>query len=140
MTSEHLTKSRCTAGLQCLRRLRTNSFNGLFRAPVFAVFECGAKVTISGSRTGELDFAIFQGALGTGGPRRAAIEREIAPPPPRRLVVPLQPLEKKSHVEHGVSIGGIDTKRALQALDRLVDAALIVKDIGKVVPGRCEIR
>ena len=45
MTSEHLTKSRYTAGLQCLRRLRTYSFNGLFRAPVVAVFECGAKVT-----------------------------------------------------------------------------------------------
>src|ERR1700730_4707430 len=28
-------QSRYTAGLQCLRRMRTYSFNGLFRAPVF---------------------------------------------------------------------------------------------------------
>src|ERR1700730_2501219 len=95
---------------------------------------------ISGGRTGELDFAIFQGALGTGGPRRAVIKREISPPPPGRLVVPLQSLEKKAHIEHGVSIGGMGTKRTLQALDRLVDPALIVEDHGEVVPGRCEIR
>ena len=114
--------------------LRTYSFNGLFRAPVFAVFECGAKVTISGGRTGELNFAIFQGALSTGGPRRATIEHEISPPPPRRFVVPLQSLEKKANIEHGVSICGIGIKRALQALDRLVDAALVIEDIGEVVP------
>src|SRR6202047_3506222 len=95
---------------------------------------------ISGGRTGELDFAIFQGPLSTGGPRRATIEHEISPPPPRRLVVPLQSLEKKANIEHGVSICGIGIKRALQALDRLVDAALVIEDIGEVVPGRCEIR
>src|ERR1700736_6267142 len=71
---------------------------------------------ISGGRTGELDFAIFQGPLSTGGPRRAPIEHEISPPPPRRFVVPLQSLEKKANIEHGVSIGGIGIKRALQAL------------------------
>src|ERR1700730_3949629 len=90
---------------------------------------------ISGGRAVELDFAIFQGALSTGGPRRATIEHEIAPPPPRRFVVTLQSLEKKANIDHGVSICRIGIKRALQALDRLVDA-----DIGEVVPGRCEIR
>src|SRR6202171_5384763 len=39
-----------------------------------------------------------------------------------------------------VPICGIGSKRALQALDRLIDAVLIVEDIGEVVPGRCEIR
>src|ERR1700736_5986474 len=95
---------------------------------------------ISGGRTGEVDFAIFQGALTRGGPRRATIEHEISPPPPRRFVVPLQSLEKKANIEHGVSICGIGIKRALQALDRLVDAALVIEDIGEVVPSRCEIR
>jgi hypothetical protein len=94
----------------------------------------------SGGRTGELNFAIFQGPLSTGGPRRATIEHEISPPPPRRLVVPLQSLQKKANIEHGVSICGIGIKRALQALDRLDDAALVIEDIGEVVPGRCEIR
>src|SRR5580704_11125175 len=79
-------------------------------------------------------------ALSTGGPRRATIEHEISPPPPRRFVVPLQSLEKKANIEHGVSICGIGIKRALQALDRLVDAALVVEDIGEVIPGRCEIQ
>ena len=87
-----------------------------------------------------MNFAIFQGTLSTGGPRRATIEHEISPPPPRRFVVPLQSLEKKANIEHGVSICGIGIKRALQALDRLVDAALVIEDIGEVVPGRCEIR
>src|SRR6202040_4014832 len=77
---------------------------------------------------------------GTGGPRRVTIERETSPPPPCGLVVPLKSLEKKAHIEHGVSVCGIGTKRARQALDRLVDAALIVEDIGEVVPCRCEIR
>ena len=54
--------------------------------------------------------------------------------------MPLKSLEKKAHIEHGVSVCGIGTKRALQALNRLVDAALIVEDIGEVVPCRCEIR
>jgi hypothetical protein len=56
---------------------------------------------ISGGRTGELDFTIFQGASGTGGPWRAVIEHEISPPPPRSFIVPLQSLEKKAHIEHG---------------------------------------
>ena len=86
--------------------LRTYSFNGLFRAPVFAVFECGAKVTISGGRTGELNFAIFQSALSLGAPycpRCAAWTRRIS-------------ATKAQHIAHGTN-----QPKAAAALEAAVD-------------------
>src|SRR5271165_2399702 len=51
------------------------------------------RFSISRGRSGELHFAIFQSSLGAGGPRGAAVDLEIPPPPERRFGVLLESLQ-----------------------------------------------
>ncbi len=47
----------------------------------------------------------------------------------------LEPLENEGHVEHGVGVTRIGLKRAIEAGNRLLGAALIIQHIREVVPG-----
>src|SRR5215471_4363956 len=90
--------------------------------------------------TRHLNFAILERPLGAFGPRRLAVELEVASPQRRRLAVSFEPLQEQREVEDGISVARIGVERAPLAFGGLGKTASIVEEISKVVPGRGEAR
>ncbi len=63
---------------------------------------------------------------------------EISPPRCRRLGVALEPLLEQRQIEQRVRIGGVGLERSLEAAHRLGGPALVVEEVGEIVPGRRE--
>src|SRR5262249_43658147 len=83
----------------------------------------------------ELYLAILQRTPRVRSPIRGLVQREIASPADRRINMSVVALMDEAEIEDRVGVVRVDLERALEAIDRLVSLALVIKEARQIVPG-----